>query len=188
MKSLELKYDDYIENAIFSKKVDKDTENHLKKLYDKLDEYNKLVNNGKTDEVVSVGYSPLFGYYTYSRIDENNYQLMKLGKDLETAFLKIVINNIEFRKAVDAENRNKEKYVDTFEKAFEDMEYSSTIFYAEYMLNKFKKYYKDNIPEYVISYFEDYVYKTTGMKWKYNGFAFYPIKEDVKMKVKELDN
>ena len=181
-KSLELKQGDYIEEVIFSKEDGKEV---VKKLYDKIDEYNKLVNNDKSN--INIGYSPDFGYYTYSKISKENYQLMKLGKDLDVAFLKLVIYNIEFENAVRNEQWNKKKFVDSFEKIYKDMEYTSCLFYAEYILNKLKKYYKDNVPDYVINYFCDYLLKTTKYEWSYNGVAFCRLKKVTgKEKVREL--
>ena len=163
MNEFELKYDDYVEKVEINE--DEKDNYEVVAIYDKLDDYCKILN--EKPRTVNVGFSLKNGYFTYGNSGDN-YDIMRMGSDIEKAFLRIIIYNIElpklnraFSMVKDIErepqvweklsNEDKQmissvtydlpKFKSDFERVYPGVEFKNIMYYPTYILRRLRRYY-----------------------------------------------
>ena len=105
---------------------------------------------------LSIGYLEDYGYYATTDADRGCKNIINLGEKVDDAFVSF-INDSLFSYAVDFECTNRDKLKKDFANRFGDMEYFHCLYYAEYELNQWSKYYDGNIPNNIIEEYEKYL-------------------------------
>ena len=163
MNEFELKYDDYVEKVEINE--DEKDNYEVVAIYDKLDDYCKILN--EKPRTVNVGFSLKNGYFTYGKSGDNS-DIMRMGSDIEKAFLRIIIYNIElpklnraFSMVKDIErepqvweklsNEDKQmissvtydlpKFKSDFERVYPGVEFKNIMYYPTYILRRLRRYY-----------------------------------------------
>ena len=189
------------------------TEEEIKK-YQELDSMFRKFNlkvYGEEDDIFSYqelfGYLENYGYYVVIDGDDGRCipTIQRHGFDKEKAFVSI-IDDYLFMNAIDYELQNRKELSKDFQKRFGiyglnnyDKEFNSLeffdnyftlLYFSEYNLDKWDKYYDGNIPDEIIKSYEVYL---NGIKWSHEqGFTWkydrnikqFNIKE--KLKIRKL--
>ena len=105
---------------------------------------------------LSIGYLEDYGYYAITDADRGYKNIINLGEKVDDAFINLVCDALGSY-AVDFECTNRDKLKKDFANRFGDMEYFHCLYYAEYELNQWSKYYNGNIPNNIIEKYEKYL-------------------------------
>ena len=107
-------------------------------------------------DYLSIGYLEDYGYYATTDADRGFRNIINLGEKLEDAFVNFVIDAL-FSYAVDFECTNRENLKQDYISRFGNTEYNQSLYFAEYALNQWSKYYDGNIPNNIIKLYEEYL-------------------------------
>lgn len=144
---------------------------------------------------LSIGYLEDYGYYATTDADRGDRNIIYLGEKLEDAFVNFVIDAL-FSYAVDFECTNRENLKKDYLNRFGNMEYNQCLYFAEYALNQWSKYYDSNIPNNIIRIYENYLNSILlddigKTNWKFNieqGLFTYSGSKDARAKVLKANN
>lgn len=116
------------------------------------------------------------GYLWWVNADRSLVDIYYFGKEYEEALLTGLIE-YEFCINYHRELMNRKKLNLQFVERFPEIEedYHGPFFFAEFALQDFRKYYGDNIPYYLVRYYEDYLETIKGKNYP-NRYDFYENK------------
>ncbi len=116
-------------------------------------------------------YAENLGYISVTNYDKDDVDVYGYGKTLDEAFLKLAINlefTISQKYELDHRDELKKQYSERFLNGSSSDEYYGPLFFAELALQDFRKYYGDNIPKELISYYENYLKEVLKSDYKYD--------------------
>ena len=119
-----------------------------------------------------IHYREDFGYITIGNYDRDEVIVYGYGKTIEEAFLNATLD-YEFFISENYEWSHRQKLNKQYSERFLNGNYSKNdyhgpFFFAELALQDFRKYYGENIPEEIISYYESYLKEVTNDSFKYD--------------------
>jgi hypothetical protein len=150
------------------------TDEELDKTYDlrsRLFDYEQTVRGKKGVEQIkyakegSIFYKQDVGYIYLENINRNFTDVMLYGEEEETAFIEAIISR-EKGISIDQEKAFGDAYRADYSRRFlngvqyDDQEYIAPFIWAELSLQNISRYYGDNIPENIVSYFEELANQT----------------------------
>ena len=106
------------------------------------------------------------GYLWCVNSDRSLVDIYYFGKDYEEALLNGLIE-YEFSISHYTELMNRKELTRQFAERFPEIEvdYCGPFFFAEFALQDFRKYYGDNIPYFLVRYYEDYLEAIEGERF-----------------------
>ena len=118
-----------------------------------------------------------YGFYSLSDADRGYYDVEYYGDDINVAFYRLV-DDILFDYANEDERNNHKRFIDDYNRRFDNsttnnQKYFSSLYVIEYIISKWNIYFDGNVPEYIISYYEecmnDSVWSQENrINWNYN--------------------
>ena len=115
------------------------------------------------------------GYYTIHENDWHKYVVISYGEDIDGVFLDVA-NEIINLKADNKLYKHRKEINNSLKKRFKNINNYEDIFYAEYALNKWDKYFDGNIPKRIIAYYEFM------LNMYNNSFKYDPLKKEIVIK------
>ena len=165
---------EYYQNHKYTKKEQEKTKSIKKKIKDfvkivreedNFEDFNNYIES-------NICFFEGIGYISSINTDKNIVDIYFYGKTEEEAFFVATIN-YENAFNINYETNNKEQLIEDYNnRVFESNiflnNYHGPFFFAELSLQDFRKYYKDNIPQDIINYYESYLFNVIKEDFKYD--------------------
>ena len=136
-------------------------------LREKLDDYTSVVGGKSINSFLETRFFNDLGFISTIKVSDDVVNVFFCGNTVEEAFLNIILT-YEVVKAVEFEYWYRDIYEEEYYKRSGNDNYYNAIIYAELPLQSLKKYYKDNLPEELVSMFENFVNNSTGHTYKFD--------------------
>lgn len=121
-----------------------------------------------------IGYTEHYGYYALTKTGHNLFTLVEgfPCQNIDDAFY-LIIEDYLWSHGIDFEYNNREKLKKDYNKRFHNSNYNDVMYFCEYALDKWNKFYGKNIPENIINYYEKYlnnlwISSKENIKWEYD--------------------
>ena len=121
------------------------------KFYQKVyDEKQKVINRDIFDyDFFNYGYIEDYGYYTINDGNNGYYIVICYGEDINKAFINIVESIIN-KNAKESEIKNHREIKRIYKKRFGSPKNYKELYYTNYALSKWNKFYDGNIPNQIV--------------------------------------
>ena len=171
-----------------------------KEIRTKIIDFIKMVNNEENNKIEYINPNIIYDYVTFDvftgiqylegvgyiskvNTDYDIVNVYKYGDTFDEAF-KTAIIEYAFEEGMSFYSQNsillEQDYIDRFQDVVEeDDDYHGTFYFAEKGIQILRQYYKDNMPEDIIKYFEDYlkIISKTPAKYDYETNSFIRIEK-----------
>ena len=132
---------------------------------DNIEDFNKYIES-------NIRFFEGIGYISSINTEKDIVDIYFYGKTEEEAFFVATIN-YENAFNINYETKNKEQLTEDYNNRVFDSNiilnnYHGPFFFAELSLQDFRKYYKENIPQDIINYYESYLFNVIKEDFKYN--------------------